>query len=265
MLSFTTAIRETYQLWTLLPLLLIFLLYRTITGMKMWLAQFVALLLLLFHSRVKAPSHPRKALPISAQLHARFITWRPPCRTSFWPVQSHFWHRLLGATGRLNGIWMWPCLCIWMDGRQSLIYLHFIYHCCCAVTIPLLVRLYLLFDLLLSSSPAVCMLDFNHWHTVTASYVFFVNKLQLTPSSDIWWTLKARKSKIAIDPRNWRHDAAISVLMSQDETRTKSTIVSCWLLEDATYIIDHCRVIFFFPPSISPPEIWSMTRKTAWN
>lgn len=59
MLSFTTAIRGTYQPWALLPLLLIFLLYRTITRMKMWPAQFAALLSLLFHSLVKTPIPPQ--------------------------------------------------------------------------------------------------------------------------------------------------------------------------------------------------------------
>lgn len=95
------------------------------------------------------------------QLHCMHTSslWRPPCCTPSEPVQPHHRHRLPGATGRLHGIGMQPCVCGWQA-----ICLHFIYHGCGAVnlhrclfmTISLLVGLHLLSALLLLPCPATC-------------------------------------------------------------------------------------------------------------
>lgn len=56
-------------------------------------------------------------------------------------------------------------VCVWVDGRQSVACLHFIYHSlgavnlhrCLSISISLLVGLHLLFSLFLSSCPTVCV------------------------------------------------------------------------------------------------------------
>lgn len=89
---------------------------------------------------------------------------------------------------------MQPCLCVWVDGRQSGARLHFIYHFCVAVnlrhclsmTISLLVGLHLLFALLLCC--CMCFRLINHGDTLWFLYTIPFCEQAVTLSSGICWT-----------------------------------------------------------------------------
>lgn len=188
------------------------------------------------------------SLPHPVALCAWFIAWHPSCFTPFEPVQWHYHHRLPGATGRLCGIGMQPCVGVCVCGWQAICRLFTLYislsECCksqCpSVTGSLLVGIHLLFSFFLFLSLMCVSYHKSNWSSFM--WCLFVSVGEITPTLDILLTLKAYKSENAIDLHSGSSNAPIRVVMS--ETNTQS--LSSRLPGDTTYIIDRSLRCHFF-------------------
>lgn len=109
----------------------------------------------------------------------------------FEPVQCHYQRRLPGATGRLNGIGMQPCVCVWVYGRQSVACLHFIFHSLGAVNLcpwpsPSCLDYICFFFSVFFLSCSVWFIPRIKWYTRSKWCCFFiVSGRRITSTSDI--------------------------------------------------------------------------------
>lgn len=142
--------------------------HHTLYGISLW-SMFYPLIVVFF--RCSSQSHIPLISPCVlssatfSSMHAWIITWRPSCLTPFLSQCSAI--SSTGCQGQRAGSVELECsrVCLWVDGRQSVACLHFIYHSpgavnlyrCLSMTMSLLVGLHLLFSLSLSSCPALCV------------------------------------------------------------------------------------------------------------
>ena len=136
-----------------------------------------------------------------------------------------------------------------MDGWQSVIYLRFTYHCCRAVIIPVLVSLHLLVDLLQCSSPVVCMLHFNHWHTLFLWANCSSSHLLM---SDELWKLSRAKSLLIHVIEAWCCHRCVDVTGWDADKKHNRFLLAAW----------RCHLYYWSPPC---HFLFSTIDRSTWN